>query len=426
MCFEYGLAKNQLFDDIYQEVLNIKKNGDLDSFIGIDSSKNLKNNVEYLVELQQSVQSFCKSAEKKGLLKIDQPEIHLSLNEWAYYVRHPREREKYDFRCNKEPGHIACPKNIDKKYLVTNIENDGADKEIVVCKTSFECARTYLKGLVSIISVRRYAEAFLPLQDTISNPNLFNNYTMPTACGMYDPWAQKRATWKIFMSDMASALIYGGSCGALSLRMDGLGHKKVIQFDELHKKNVTLYKPVLRKEKMKWSVGSDFGFLMGVPCALAYGNSMDTNADRFNVYNGVSLGVCKKNHNAKYKTDTSTGRPVIIRTDSKTYAGCFRCTFSPSNVAKTFNAAKCIGSYPARALTLSGIGMIQAVMRLFNNLSDKDNIIRTQMVNMDQISKTFEDRGTIPKDCHKSLTKGFVCKKFDTKKEKVKIKKSKL
>ncbi|HAZ14935.1 MAG: hypothetical protein A2X86_21395 [Bdellovibrionales bacterium GWA2_49_15] len=418
-CMEFNLAKNDLFDDIHQEIRNIGNSNELDSLLKVNISKAVPDYIKYYEALTETMSSFCKTLEARGVLINKKPDIFKSLNRWAYFIMRPKERDAYDYQCTKTPDNISCPENLSKRYLVSANTHpamgSGSDSgsgsglstvpnDIVICKTPLECARTVLDSLVSVISVRRYAQAFLPLKDTIQNPDLFNTYSMPVACKLYDPWLKQRNAWKLFLADLGSSVLYGLTCGAFSVRLVRPAGSSVLSFRELYQNNTVEYDPRMTRERAQVEFASNLGFLFGIPCSVSLGNYVG--GRDLNYYNGLSIGSCYNHGDTTYQIDPNGSRPDISNEHSRAYKACFKCGFDPLSVT----SFACQSNWVTRVIGV-GVGIFQGVLRLVSNLRDPNDIPRMTPANINEISAIFENNGKIPKFCHFNMKHGFSCRK---------------
>jgi len=410
-CTEYTLAKNDLFDDINQEIQTLNKTEEFKSVILSSSGKDLEAYIKYFNALTETMGPFCKTLEAQGRTRITTPLPHLykSLHQWAYNILRPTERSTYLPQCTLTPEIPECPQNLDKKYLVsTPRQNIGVAEEFTICKTSLECARTVLESLVSIVSVRRYAHAFLPLEDVVSTPDLFNTYAAPTACKLYDPWSKQRNAWKLFVADLGSALINGASCGMLHAQALALPTKKVAGYKEIFDENQTTYDPIMQKDPLKYTAGIDYAFLPGFSCGVAVINTLLANQNKYYIPE-FRVQACSGDDQTKYTLNKHVFldkalNKIVQKTDETVAKGCFSCSINLQSVAKLTCATPVVG-----AAVATGIGVFQGVMRLVSNLSDGDNIVHTKELNVDQISQSFSDAKTITPKCHRELKRGVTC-----------------
>lgn len=413
-CMEFTLAKNNLFADIDAEIQSLNNTQELQSILLADTGKNLKNYVEYYKSLASTMENFCKQLEVRGRATAanNDPDMFKSLNEWAFDILRPNEKNAYQGQCLQNPNHPACPKNLDKKFLVTRPhQTRGNGDEFTICKTSLECARIVLDSLVSVISVRRYAHAFLPLDNIMSSPDLFNNYASPTACHLYDPWSKQRNSWKLFVADLGSALLEGASCGAFKFNVLELPKDEVIGFKEIQEQEQVNYSAITKHDTMKYIAGVDYSFLPGLTCGAAVSN-MIINQQTINIrpgyYAEMQVNACDGKSNTEYTIDRNVKLDPhlnkVVKTDKNISQTCFRCSIGLSALAQNACVVPLVGQIAA-----TGVGLFQGVMRLVSNLEDKDNIIKTSELNIDQISESYKNSQTMLPECHKKLKKGITC-----------------
>jgi hypothetical protein len=421
-CMEFTLAKNDLFNDIDAEIQTLNNTQELQSVLLADSGKDLRGFIDYYKSLTGTMGLFCKALEMKGRATAgnNNPDTFKALNEWAFGLLQPLAKNSYTGLCVQTPNNPVCPQNQDRKYLVTRPrQSKGQADEFTICKTSLECARTVLSSLVSIISVRRYAHAFLPLDEIIKSPNLFNNYATPTACHLYDPWSKQRNAWKLFVADMGSALLQGATCGTIQTRVLELPTDNVIGYKEIMDQEEMSYKAETNHEPIKYVAGVDYSFLPGLSCGAAVANTIITGPQTVvqGYYGQLQVRACDGTSDVEYTIDRNAKLDPnfssfnrVVKNDKNVVQQCFRCSFGLSAIAKYACAVPLVGQVAA-----AGIGLFQGVLRLISNLTDADNINSVSQVNVDQISVSFAATDAKETYCHNKLKRGVTC---DTKKAK--------
>jgi hypothetical protein len=413
-CMEYTLAKNNFFNDIDAEILTLNNTQELKSVLLTESGKDLNKYIDYYKSLTNTMSSFCKTLENSGRAApgTSNPEIMKSLNEWAFNLLRPLEKNTYNAQCTQTQNNPVCPSNQDQKYLVTRPRqsNGNTGDEFTICKTSLECARTVLQSLVSIVAVRRYAHAFLPLDEIISSPNLFNNYSAPTACRLYDPWSKQKNAWKLFVADLGSSLLQGATCGAIKSRVLELPTDKVVGYKEIFEQEKISYEAQTQHQSMKYVAGVDYSFLPGLSCGASVSNTIISGQQVTlpGYYAELQVKACDGKSDTEYVVDrnvliTDSGTKVV-RTEMNAAKRCFRCSFGLSSIAQYACAAPLVGQVAS-----AGIGLFQGVMRLVSNLTDSDNVIKNGQINVDQISESFKDSQTQDRSCHNKLKHGITC-----------------
>ncbi|MBF0361617.1 MAG: hypothetical protein HQK49_11430 [Oligoflexia bacterium] len=465
-CIEYRLARNQLFDDINKEISSLSKTSELDALMMASKKEKLKKYVSYYQKIQDTMDIFCSEMERRKRLQNANEGLKNALNEWSYRLLYSIEIDKFDpLYCSTEgvgekgekitvPLKAGCPQNLDNKYLA--FEDESGLKKMVMCKSALECSRIVLKSVVSIMSIRRYSEAFLPLKDVINSPSLFNTFTMPTACKLYDPFYKKRTAFKFFIADLASAVLMGATCGALNFTLLEPTVRRVESFTELQDQYVTTYEPNIRTIRPKFSVGLDLGFLTGIPCGFSFSNSvtgptiggggrgsslssavpvsMGGNspigygpgaAVASAIYTGIDLNLCKSKRKIDVLVNSGAGITGPMSTSVVNdigYRVCFQCSlnfYAVANAVRSgFAQTSCIAGlihgdptgYVIGAASAIGIGIFQGLIRLYSNLRDPDNIAHAGAVDIDLVGQTYDTYGTIPKRCVYRLKRGYACR----------------
>jgi hypothetical protein len=243
------------------------------------------------------------------------------------------------------------------------------------------------------------------------SPNLFNSYASPTACHLYDPWSKQKNSWKLFIADLGSALLQGATCGTVKSRVLELPANQVIGYKEIYNQDQISYQTETQQQSMKYVAGVDYSFLPGLSCGAAASNTIinGTGQTLPGYYTDLIISACDGKSTTEYTVDRNvTLDPVlnkIVRTDKNTNQLCFKCSFGLTAIAKYSCVAPYVGQIAA-----AGIGIFQGVLRLISNLTDPDNIIKTEQLNIDQISESYMASDIKETSCHNDLKRGITCK----------------
>jgi hypothetical protein len=244
----------------------------------------------------------------------------------------------------------------------------------------------------------------------MKSPDLFDTYANPTACHLYDPWSKQRNAWKLFVADLGSALLQGASCGAIRFNVLNLPTDNVISFKEIYENEKMSYEAVTKHESLKYVAGIDYGFLPGLTCGASVGNIIASGRS-YSIpgqFAELEVKTCAASSTTDYKidrnvnVDPSSGK--VIRTDQSISQKCFRCSFGLKEIAQNACIAPLVGQVAS-----ASVGLFQGIMRLISNLSDKNNIVKTDSLNIDQISESYKISQTMIPECHKKLKKGITC-----------------
>jgi hypothetical protein len=210
------------------------------------------------------------------------------------------------------------------------------------------------------VAVRRYAHAFLPLDDIISSPDLFNNFAIPTACHLYDPWSKQRNSWKLFVADLGSALLQGATCGTVKARVLELPADNVIGYKEIYDQEQITYSSVTQHESMKYILGADYAFLPGLSCGAAVSNIIINNKQVAlpGYYAELQVNLCDGKSSTEYTVDKNVRLDPtlknIVQTDKniaqfRTYSNSSIRMRGPLSRTNCFREYRSIsGSYETR------------------------------------------------------------------------------
>ncbi len=390
LCAEYYFAGHEKFSTIKNNLESLKKTKLID---GLASSLTEKSTLEffnYYEGISSQVRQKCNSLEQRQIWN-DEFELEKNgYNNW--YVekvldgkyKSTVEQRAQDYLENNKPV-LAF-----KKY------KDSGKYEDSICASPTHCARKVLKSIVDLYSVTQYAATFWTVRQQVQTPDLFNPYAERTSCKVYDPWYKTKAIMFNFMADISQS--------ALSLYTPGMIYSSVnlkpgtvTSFNQMVTEGKIQYDTDYDKQGVQASLISDFGPLLGVPCAISLTKSDINPYNQFR-FTGVSVSACAQNEN----NDLAVFSGSDIRdNDERNFSGCASCALNFESVATSLTRVS------------QNVGptffLVKAFVRLFKGLKDPLNIPRTWKADPNLVLQSYRRFGEIKKSCVRKLRKGKAC-----------------
>lgn len=391
LCTEARLAGDQRIDfmrtgiDKVQQMAVMQK-----SFEG--SRINLAEATKYFDQASTAIISFCDSLEREKIWSSDGYTVNRNgFNSWA--------RELLNIAPSATISADVQPLKFGASLLVWDAGR-GNDPGNSICVSAIDCSRRLIKSMVDLYAVAKYADAFLPVNSTVSTPDVFNPYADLKACKVYDPWYQTRRANKRLMADLASTALFGWNALPLYIDVD-FKAPKVTSLNQLISNGTVRFDPKIQREKMEVALLADFGPLMGAPCAVSIAPN---SAKEFNFYafNGISVNYCRIQDGGdvigKSPGDIQPGTPT-----SRSYCG--GCSINFVGVAGGASVSSGMSLNPLKM----GVYLFRSIHRFLTAKKDKVNIPLLQEVDVNQVLETYKRYGTIPDHCVDQLKQGVGC-----------------
>lgn len=391
LCTEARLAGDQRIDfmrtgiDKVQQMEVMQK-----AFEGSQTS--LAQATQYFDQVSAGLVSYCDSLEREKLWSAEGYTVNRNgFNAWA--------RELLNIA---PPATIAAdlqPMKFGAPLLVWDASR-VSDPGNSICVSAIDCSRRLIKSMVDLYAVAKYADAFLPVNSTVSTPDVFNPYADLKACKVYDPWFQTRRANKRLMADLASTALFGWNALPLYIDVD-FKPPRVTSLNQLIKNGTLKFDPKIEKEKMEVALLADFGPLVGAPCAvsLAPNSNKDFN---FYAFKGISVNYCRVRDSGdtvgKSPGDIQPGTP-----SSRSYCG--GCSI---NFVGVSSGASVSGGFTLNPIKM-GIYLYRSIHRFITAKKDKVNIPQLQEIDVNKVVATYKRYGTIPNHCVDQLAQGVGC-----------------
>ncbi|EQC43980.1 hypothetical protein [Bacteriovorax sp. Seq25_V] len=384
MCSEAKFVSSETFSFVKKNITLIKDTNFIDSmklFFNENSLEDIVNDYEALLT---DVNAFCDSLDGEQLFGGEFEVDRSGFKQWY----------------------------LDKNYKVKNLKSTSEEKlaELnlkpyisygasgkVICHSPSSCVRESISHILEITRATYYASTFWKSKHKATSSDVFNPYSERVACKVYDPWFKTRATITNFTSDISQAIVSRFTPGVLYSKFS-LQPGHVESFNSMVKDGKILFNKNFKKEKVMMELVSDFGPLLGVPCAVSIAGKYSNGYNNLYQFNGVSVGACTAKDSSQIIVNSASD---ISTPDGDVKSGCFACRLNFESVSNTltyFNYA--IG--PVYYL-------VRSVVRLVKGLSDPDNIARDWEIDLNHLKNTYRRFGYIPKSCVKKLTKGKAC-----------------
>lgn len=263
----------------------------------------------------------------------------------------------------------------------------------ILCTTPAHCLRLLLDSMISIASISKSASILD--SSTVMSSNLSNPYDVMMSCGAYDPWRKKNKLIFDFFHDLTQGAIFGLLPSPIYVSAE-LDAKKPVAFSTLLKEGKVYYAPEFDPQKIKLSLISDLGPLIGVPCAVSISGA-PINPFDFYLFNGLSFTGCKEDSSTQLQVQTAQD----ILTHDNQRRGCVSCAINLQTVSGTLSQVHPI-------FRLSSF-LIKGVVRLIANLKDPHDLSKNSSISTQQLALSYRYHGEITPKCFKTLLKGKSC-----------------
>lgn len=388
VCSEYRVALDAETSFLRNDLQKIRRETRLQELTNLISPESFSNLDWFLDVFSPKMIDFCNDLEKAKIWDGTQRPGNKSFAAWyqghVYNSSHPQENLAYTENVYGKPQlKIVNPKR-------------PQDPQNVICTTPAHCGRLLLTSLMDLKTFSAYASGFLSFEESVKSPDLFNPMSERVACKAYDPWYKTKKTVSDLMQDifLGAAWSFVPSPVYVDVRVKP---KEVVSFNELMKDGKVYYDPNFDKKRTEVTLISDFGPLLGTPCAVAVSNSTQPRPAHYLALEGITLQACKGG-----ETNTmNVFSPEDIDNRNATGTGCFTCTISLTSVASSASKFS-PGIRPF-------VFLVRGVVRLYQNLRDPNDIPRSWEIQPNTVYRSWRRNGTVYNSCTKRLLKGKDC-----------------
>ena len=394
LCTEFNYAHNRRFSFLRQDLEMLARLKFMDGLASPLSGDEIKALYEYYVTVADGVGRVCSKLEASKFWT--DPANPFDAKTEGHYSWFKEALGMKDLSPPPlEPYYPGEPLLAYKTY------DTDWDPSHVICFSGVDCARRTLKAVVDLYGVGQYAQAVLPLAETISSPTLFNPYAERVACQTYDPWFKSRASFKTLLVDLGNVLAFGWNPLPIYVSTE-VRPGEVTSFKRLVENGQVRFDPKLTPSKTDYGLGVDFGFLIGAPCIVTISQSSTIPIPpSFYVLQGISASTCISGQKVRMTVESAQATP---KSSVDRGSSCMSCAI---NLAAVANVATFT---PFGMAVKSGMYLAGAFVHYSNNMKDPNDVPHLGEINPNYLLETYRRFGnTIPDRCVKPLTRGKRC-----------------
>lgn len=384
LCSEVKFISDETFSYVRNNVEIIKETGFIDSLDLIFNGMTLEQIFDDYESLMKKTNEFCNALDDDRIWNEDFDLKRSGFSQW--YLDKTLIRTKMQSTKKEDLESLNA-----KKYL------EYSKTKSVICFSPSDCVRESISSMLEIARATSYAATFWGAKNKLKTSDVFNPYAERVACKVYDPWFKTRSTITNFVSDISQAFLSAFTPGVLYTKVS-LKPGEVTSFNKMVKDGKILFNQKYKKESIALQLVTDFGPLLGVPCAVSVTGKSGNLYSNLYQFAGVSVGACSQSEDSQILV--SSGTDVNIN-DPEHKGGCVSCQLnfeSVSNTLSYFNYAVGPVYY-----------LVRSFVRLIQGIKDPDNIPHDWTLNLNYLKNTYRRFGYIPKKCVKKLIDNKAC-----------------
>lgn len=385
LCAEASVISDDVFSFMKKHIEGLKGTELIDNLDLLFTNAPYDNIVDYYKSLMDETRSYCEGLNQKNIWDETFEINNEGFHQW--YI----DKTRVDKTFKTFP---------DKHYESDALSQDYItyDNDDIICRSISHCLR---KSIISIIETSRatyYGDLFWKSKYSQSSADLFNPYTDRVACKVYDPYFKTKQVMTQFVSDIGQGLMSWFTPGVLYTRVS-LQPGYVTSFNKMIENGQIEFNKEYEKSKINVELITEFGPLIGVPCAVSITGSTKSPTNLYH-FRGISVGACFDRKGGD--VIANSGSDVNVN-DPDGAAACAACRINFEGISNTltyFNSKLGPFFYVARAL-----------YSLYKGLTDFDNIPRRWELDLNKLKSTYQRYGEIPKSCRSTLLRGRHCLK---------------
>ena len=378
LCSEYQVAKKIKSDFFKNDVSRLALNGSLRSLFSQFSSQDIVRSLDFVLSLSSKMILICNDLEVKNYWQGFESKKD-GFSPWYLEVT----RGEKDFILDKDQ---TVKSSLERSYLRIN-------NETVICHTGIHCARILLDSIIAISSLSKSLSTISP--DGINSTNMANPYSTQVACGTYDPWAKKNRMIFEAFHDLTQTALFSLAPSPIYISAD-IEPKKIVSFSTLIKEGKVFYDPKFAPKKVKLSLVTDLGPLLGVPCAVSISGSR-LNPLQYFSFTGISFSGCRER--SRSELQVSSGDE--FSSSSSFRQACAACAINLQTMSSAVSSV-----HPAFRFSFF---LLKGILRFASNLKDPQDLAKSWKVSPQQVSLSYRYFGKISSSCGKKLLKGVSC-----------------
>jgi hypothetical protein len=390
MCAEFNFTTHKQFSTIRGQLEILEKTTLVDGVAKHIAQKTTQEYYKYFTQLGDSVLKYCYGLKQKeiwdGGFNLDKT----GFSPW--YVERVYENKVE----SKSNDNYKTSMGDNTPYLSYGQYQESLNYDDVLCATPAHCARKVAGSIIDLFATAQYAATYFNLDQKVSTPDMFNPYAERLACKVYDPWYRTKSMFVNLFSDLASAALSTTTAGFIYADLN-LKPGQVTSFRQLVKDGKISYDTDYDGHKVESSLISDFGPLLGVPCAVSISQAA-TNPYGHYRFAGITAQACNEHENNTVNVNSGSD---IGTNQERTGSECISCAL---NFERVGGAATKFSPVVGTSFFL-----VRALVNLYRGFKDPFNIPRNWKANPDHVLDTYRRFGSIPKECVAKLRKGERC-----------------
>ncbi|WP_412471678.1 hypothetical protein [Halobacteriovorax sp. RT-1-4] len=383
LCAEASVISDDVFSFTKKHIEGLKGTDLIDNLDLIFSKKPYDEVIDYYKSLMDETRAYCKSLDQKNIWNNEFDIEYEGFHQW--YIDKTRAAKTFETFPEKHYESDALSQDF--------ITYENGD---IICRSISHCLR---KSIINIIETSRasyYGDLFWKAKFSQASADLFNPYADRVSCKVYDPYFKTKQVMTQFVSDIGQGLMSWFTPGVLYTRVS-LTPGYVTSFNKMIKDGQIEFNKDYEKTKVNVELITEFGPLIGVPCALSITGSTKSPTNLYH-FRGISVGACFDRSGGDIIANSGSD---ISSKDPSRRAACAACRINFEGISNTltyFNSKLGPFFYVARA-----------IYSLYKGLTDFDNIPRRWELDLDKLKTTYQRFGEIPKSCRSSLLNGNHC-----------------
>jgi hypothetical protein len=387
-CSEFRIALDSSTSFLRKDLLKIKREPRLQGIADLISEDTMSDLNWLLDDFSPKVITFCDGLEKNKVWeKTDRPR-NADFSNWY---------QDYVFNVKSASTNLKFVDNVTGKPLLKIVNPRKInDDENIICSTPAHCGRLLLSSLVDLKAFGAYASGFLSFDESIKSPDLFNPMSERVACRSYDPWFKTKKTVSDLLQDMFMGVVWGQVPSPIYVDIS-LKPKEITSFNEMVKDGKVFYDPKFDRKRTEMTLVSDFGPLLGTPCAVAVSNATQPRPPQYLALEGITFQACKGGE----KNTMNVYGPDEIEKNKANGTGCFSCTISLTSIASS------AGKFTPGIRPF--VFLVRGVVRLFQNLRDPNDIPHSWEANPNSVYRSWRRNGSVFTSCKRKLLDGEEC-----------------
>ena len=380
LCTEFSLATDKDLSFIRKDLWQLKQIKIFDDLLVGITEKNMDHFFTYFEKVSAGVAKICGELNQK---EVWSDEFKLKREGFAPWYQQLVFENRYGLKDDLTLGFVP---NV-RPYLQLH---DGE----ILCHSGIHCARTILDSMLSLSALSKNFSSLIPA-NLISSTNMANPFGARFACGAYDPWAKRNKIVFDFFQDMVQAAVFGYLPTPVYVAAS-LDPKRVVSFETLIKEGQVHYDPKYAPNRLKLSLISDLGPLIGIPCSVSISGAK-LNPFEYYMFNGISFSGCRE----RIKTDVVVQSGEDQQKESRYRQVCGTCAINLQTISSSMSVIN-----PAFRTSFF---LLKGVTRLLSQLKDPDDLSHSWSLSPHQVVLSYRYHGGISKSCAKRLLKGRNC-----------------